>query len=99
MSEIVNKFLLAGDKFMSEVNLGKPEYTYSACGPFTNNKERTEKFKETRDLQYNYQNESHKTFFNMKWKFIDLTNKTASCLTLSDTGFNIAKNSQENRYR
>ena len=35
----------------------------------------------------------------MKWKFIDLTNKTASCLTLSDTGLNIAKNSQENGYR
>ena len=40
-----------------------------------------------------------KLVFNMKWKFIDLTSKAASCLTLSDTGFNIAKNSQENGYR
>ena len=47
MSEIVNKLLFAGDKFMSEMNLGQPEYTYSACESFTNNKERTEKFKET----------------------------------------------------
>ena len=58
MSEIVNKFLLAGDKFMSEMNLGKPEYTYSACI----------KFKETRDPRYNYQNESHKTFFQYEVK-------------------------------
>ena len=35
MSEIVNKFLLARDKFMSEMHLKHPGYTYSACGPFT----------------------------------------------------------------
>ena len=40
MNEIVNKFLLASDKFMSEINLRQPRFTYSACGPFTKNKER-----------------------------------------------------------
>ena len=39
MNEIVNKFLLAGDKFMSEMHLKQPGFTYSACGPFTKNKE------------------------------------------------------------
>ena len=39
MNEIVNKFLLAGDKFMPEMYLKQPEFTYSACGPFTKNKE------------------------------------------------------------
>ena len=39
MIEIVNKFLLAGDKFMSEMNLRQPGFTYSACGLFTKNKE------------------------------------------------------------
>ena len=34
MNEIVNKFLLAGDKFMPEMHLRQPEFTYSACGPF-----------------------------------------------------------------
>ena len=68
MNEIVNKFLFAGDKFMSEMNLRQPEYTYSACGSFTNNKERIEIFKETRDLRYNYQNESHKTCFQYEVK-------------------------------
>ena len=44
MNEIVNKLLLAGDKFMSEMHLKKPGFTYSACDPFTRNKERIENF-------------------------------------------------------
>ena len=40
MNEIINKFLLAGDKFMPEMHLKQPGFTYSACGPFTKNKER-----------------------------------------------------------
>ena len=39
MNKIVNKFLLAGDKFMPEMHLKQPGFTYSACGPFTKNKE------------------------------------------------------------
>ena len=40
MNEIVNKFLLAGDKFMPEMHLKQPGPAYTACGPFTKNKER-----------------------------------------------------------
>ena len=47
MNEIANKFLLEGDKFMSEMHLRQPGFTYSACEPFTKNKERIENFKET----------------------------------------------------
>ena len=43
MKEIVNKCLLAGDKFMPEMHLNQPDFTYSACGPFTKNKKRIEK--------------------------------------------------------
>ena len=49
MNDIVNKFLLAGDEFMPETYLRKPAlldksgFTYSACGPFTKNKERIKK--------------------------------------------------------
>ena len=43
MNEIVSKFLLAEDKFMPEMHLRKPGFTYSAYGPFTKNKERTQK--------------------------------------------------------
>ena len=47
MNEIVNKFLLAGDKFMPEMQLRQPGFTYSSCGPFTKNKERIKKINET----------------------------------------------------
>ena len=40
ISEVVNKFLLVCDKFMLEMHSKQPGYTYSACGPFTKNKER-----------------------------------------------------------
>ena len=60
MNEIVNKFLLAGDKIMSEMHLRQPGFTYSAYRPFTKNKERIQKFKETGDSRYIYQNELDK---------------------------------------
>ena len=46
MNEIVNKLLLAGDKFMPEMHLKPPGFTYSACGPFTKNKKRNQKVQE-----------------------------------------------------
>ena len=49
MNEIVNKFLLAGDKFMPERHFKQPGFTYSACRPFTKNRERIQNFKETGD--------------------------------------------------
>ena len=45
MNAIVNKLLLAEDKFMLEMHLRQPGFTYSACGPLTKNKERTKKLK------------------------------------------------------
>ena len=63
MNEIVNKFLLEGDKFMSEMHLRQPGFTYSARGPFTKNKERIQKFKKARDTNYIYKNEHDKAFF------------------------------------
>ena len=67
MNEIVNMFLLAGDKFMLEMHLKQPGFTYSACGSFTKNKERIQKFKETGDTSYIYKNEMIKLVFNMIW--------------------------------
>ena len=51
MNEIVNKFWLARYKFMPEMHLRQPRFTYSACGSFIKNKERRQKFKETGDWQ------------------------------------------------
>ena len=63
MNEIVNKFLLAGNKFMPEMHLKQPGFTYNACGPFTKNKERIQKFKEIGDTSYIYKNELDKACF------------------------------------
>ena len=63
MNEIVNKLLLAGDKFMLEMYFRQPGFTYSACGPYTKNKERIQKFKEKVDSRCIYQNELGKACF------------------------------------
>ena len=63
MNEIINKFLLARDRFMLETYLRQPEFTYSACSLFTQNKERMQKFKETGDSKYIYQKKLEKTYF------------------------------------
>ena len=52
MNQIVNKFLLTGDKFMPEMHLRQPGCTYSVCGPFTKNKQRIQKFMQTGDTNY-----------------------------------------------
>ena len=71
MNEIVNNFLSARDKFMSEMHsrqpasLDKSRFTYSVWGQFTRNKERIQKFKEAWDSRYIYQNKLDKAFFNM----------------------------------
>ena len=57
MIEIVNKFLLAGDKFMPELHLKQPGFTYSACDPFTRKKKRIEKFMQTGNRDFTYRNE------------------------------------------
>ena len=63
MNEIVIKFLLAGDNFVPEMHLKQPVFTYNACGPFTKNKERIQKLKETGDIGYIYKNELDKACF------------------------------------
>ena len=53
---MINKFLLAGEKFMPEMHLKQPQFTYSAYGPFTKSKEIIQKFQETGDSEYIYKN-------------------------------------------
>ena len=95
MNEIVNKFLLAGDKFMPEMHLKQPGFTYSACGPFTKNKERIQKFKETGDTSYIYKNELGKACLQHDMAYGDfkhLKRRTFSDKFLRDKVFNITKN-------
>ena len=102
MNEIVNKFLLAGDKFMSEMHLKQPGFTYSAYGPFTKNKERIQKFKETGHTIYIYKNELDKACLQhgmASENFKDLAKKTASDDVLRDKALNIAKNPKYDGYQ
>ena len=102
MNEIVNKFLLAGDKFMPEMHLKQPRFNFTACGPFTKNKERIQKFKETGDTSYFYKNELDKACFQHDMPygdFKDLKKRTASDNILRDKAFNIAKNSKYDGYQ
>ena len=78
MNDIVNKFLLAGDKFMPEMHLRQPGFTYGAGGPFTKNKERIQKFKETGDSRYISQNKLDKACFQHDMAFKYLSRRTAS---------------------
>ena len=89
MNEIVNKFLLARDKFMLETHLKQPGFTYSACEPFTKDKEGIQKFKETGDISYIYKNELDKSYFQHDMAYGDFKNlkRTASDKILRDKAF------------
>ena len=81
MNNVINKFLLLGDKFMPEIHLTQPQFTYSACGPFTRHEERIQKFKETSDTNYiyTYMNELDKACFTHDAAYSDskdLTKRT-----------------------
>ena len=54
MIELMNNFLLVGDKFMLERHLQQPGFAYSACGPCSKNKELMKKCKEIGNSTYVY---------------------------------------------
>ena len=102
MNEIVNKLLLAGDKFMPEIHLRQPAFTYSACGPFTENKERIQKFKETGYTNYIYKNELDKASFQHDMAygdFKDLAKRTAADKVLRNKAFKIASDQKYDGYQ
>ena len=102
MNEIVNKFLLAGDKFMPDMHLKQPGFTYSACGPFTKNKERIQKSEEAGDTKYIHRIELDKACFQhdtANGDFKDWGRRTASDKVLKNKAFNIAKNPKYDEYQ
>ena len=87
---------------MPEMHLRQPQLVYSACGPFTKNKERIQKFKETGDTSYIYKNELDKACFqhNMAYgDFKDLAKRTAADKVLTDKAFKIASDQKYDRYQ
>ena len=102
MNNVINKFLLAGDKFMPEMHLRQPQFTYSACGPFTKHKQRIQKFKETGDTNYIYKNELDKACFAHDAAYSDskdLTKITVADKILKYRAFIIAKDPKYDGYQ
>ena len=82
--------------------LKQPPFNYSACGPFTENKEEIQKSKETRDTKYICKNELDKSFFQQDMAYGDFKNlvkRTASDKFYRDEAFNFAKNPKYNGYQ
>ena len=102
MNNTINKLLLAGDKFMPEMHLRQPQFTYSACGPFTKHKQRIQKFKETGDTNYIYKNELDKACFVHDAAYSDskdLIKRTVADKILNNKAFDIAKDPKYDGYQ
>ena len=84
------------------MHLRQPQFTYSACGPFTKNKERIQKFKETGVSRYIYRNEFDKACFQHDIDYGDFTGiakRTTADKVLRDKAFNIAKDPKYDGYQ
>ena len=94
MNEMINKVLLAGEKFMHEMHLIQLAFMYSVCSSFTKNKERIKKFKQETFSIYIYQNKIDKAFFEHDMSYGDFKNlprRTASDIVLCNEAIHFAK--------
>ena len=102
MNNVINKFLLADDKFMPEMHLRQLRFVYSTCGPFTRHKERIKEFKRTGDTRYIYRNELVKACFQHDSAYADhkdLINRTEADKVLRDKAYDIASNPKYDGYQ
>ena len=102
MNNTINKLLLAGDKFMPEIHLRQPQFTYSACGPFTKHEQRIQKFKETGDTNYIYKTQLDKACFVHDAAYSDskdLTKRTVADKILKNKAFDITKDPKYDGYQ
>ena len=102
MNNVINKFLLAGNKFMLEMHLRQPRLVYSVCGPFTRHKERIKEFKRAGDTRYIYRNELDKACFQNDSAYADhkdLINRTEADKVLRDKAYDIASNPKYDGYQ
>ena len=87
---------------MPEMHLRQPQFTCSACRPFTKHKQRIQKFKETGDEKYIYKNELDKACFAHDAPYSDskdVTKRTVADKILRNKAFNIAKNKKYDGYQ
>ena len=101
MNAIVNKSLLAGDKFMPEMHLRQPGFTYSVCGLFTKHKQRIQKFMKTGNTDFIYRDELDKACFLHDAAYSDskdLVKRTQLDKILKNKAFKIANNPKYDGY-
>ena len=94
MNEIINKFLLVGDKFMPKMHLRQPRFVYSACGPFTRHKERITEFKRRGNINL-YRNALDKTCFKHDAayaKYKDVENRLIADDKFKNSAYDVASN-------
>ena len=102
LNNIINKFFLAGDKFMPEMHLRESQFVYSACGPFTRHKERIKEFKRPVDTRLLYRNELDKACFKHDAtyaKYKDVENRLVSDQKLRNSAYDIASNPKYDGYQ
>ena len=102
MDKIINKFLLTGNKFMSELHLKQPRFTYSACGSFTKHCERIQKFRETGNSRQLYRIELDKACFAHNAAYSDskgLAKRTISDKILKCRNYEIPINQKFDGYQ
>ena len=102
MNKIIHKLLFTGDKFMSELHLKEPRFTYSSCRPFTEHREKVQRFRETDNLKYLYRNKLDKACFAHDAGYSDskdVAKRTISDKILKDKTYEIARNCNYNGYQ
>ena len=102
MKLLINFYWQVINLCQKEMHLRQPGFTYSACGPFTKNKERVQKFMQTGNTDFIYKNELDKASFqrNMAYsKSKHLVKRTQSDKVLRDKTFKIASDSKYDGYQ
>ena len=88
MNKIIHNFLFTGDKFMPQLHLKQPRFTYSACRPFTKHREKVQRFRGTDNLKYLYRHKLDKACFAHDAAYSDskdVAKRTISDKILKDT--------------
>ena len=99
MNEIMNKSFLTEDKFMRNMHLKQPEFSYCACDSFTKHRDKNQAFKEACNLDYIYKNELDKSSSVHDAAYAkskDLAKRTVSDHVLKSKAYKIALNPQMN---
>ena len=102
MNKIINKFLLTEHKFMTELHLKQPRFTYSVCRSFTKHRERIKKFRETGNLEHLYRNELDKACLAHDAAYSDskdLAKRAISDKVLKGRAYEIARNRKYDKYQ